>query len=49
MDNIRFVFKKLNKNIHMVTDTDMDLRFNYPYPNSKYIIYSLISIINKTM
>jgi hypothetical protein len=32
-------------NIRVDTDTDMVLNFNYMYPNSRYIPYSLIYII----
>ena len=54
MDNIRSIFEKLDvdiryPNIHVDMDTDMVLSFNYPYPNSRYISYSLIYIMTKFM
>ena len=54
MDNIRSVFENLDVdirylNIRVDKDTDMVLRFNYPYPNSRYILYSLIYIMKKIM
>ena len=50
MDNIRSVFENLDENIRYPNicvdkDTDMVLRFNYPYPNNKYISYILIYIM----
>ena len=35
--------------IHTNMDTDMVLNFNYPYPNNRYILYSLIYIMKKIM
>ena len=54
MDNIRSVFEKLDvdiryPNIRVDMNTNMVLRFNYPYPNSTYISYILIYIMKKIM
>ena len=53
-DRIRIRIRKLNTdirypNIRADTDTNMVLNFNYPYPNSRYISYSLIYIMKKFM
>ena len=55
-DRIRLRIRKLDTdirypNIRADTDTDMDMifNFNYSYPNSRYIICSLIFIIEKFM
>ena len=41
--NIRYL------NIRTDTDTDIISNFNYPYPNSRYILYNLIYIMKKLM
>ena len=51
-DRIRIRIRKLDTdirypNIRADTDTNMVLNFNYPYPNSRYISYSLIYIMKK--
>ena len=49
-DRIRIRIRKLNTDIrypNIRADTDTGLNFNYPYPNSRYISYSLIYIMKK--